>query len=181
MGKLFRREDSKKWQMIYQYRGRTVRRSTGTTDKRKALKILRQHEAVADRGVKIHDYSKTCFDDLIEYLLRDQKEKKNRTLPKVKRNLDYLKDFFGNMPVVDIGKKLIQDYKDERLKVGLAETSINRELATLRRGLMVLKELDMIPVVPRIQLFPEKNARQRYLTEDEYGAFLIALEDLGVQ
>ena len=179
MGKLFKREDSKKWQMIYQYRGTTVRRSTGTADKRKALKILHQHEAVADRGVKLHDYSKTCFNDLVKHLLRDQEEKENKTIAKVERNLEYLKTFFGNMPVIDINKKLIQNYKKKRLKDGLAKGSINRELATLRRGFYALREDDMIPAVPKVKLYAEKNARQRYLTKDEYNRFLTSLEDLG--
>jgi integrase len=49
----------------------------------------------------------------------------------------------------------------------------------LRRGFYALREDDMIPAVPKVKLYAEKNARQRYLTKDEYNRFLTSLEDLG--
>lgn len=178
MGTVYKRPDSKYYQFQFTPPGakKSVNGSTKETNKRKAEKVLRERETDASRGIKTHVYIKTCFEDLKRSVIRHYKEKGNKTLKKTKRNLKRLKEFFGNMRVIDIDENKILDFKEERLKSDITKTSVNRELATLRLGLRLLKRFDKIPTVPHVEMYPEKhNARQRYLTLEEYNRFVASL------
>jgi site-specific recombinase XerC len=178
MGSIYKRRGS----LFYQYQftppgaSKPIRGSTKETNKKKALEYLMELETDAGRGVKTYLYAKTGFDDLKRLVKRRYKEKGNKTMKKAERNLKRLEEFFGDMRVIDIDEDKILDFKEQRLKTGIRRTSLNRELATLRLGLRLLKRYDKIPTVPHVEMYSEKhNARQRYLTLEEYNRFVASL------
>lgn len=176
MGTVRLREGSPYYQYQYRYRGKLVRGSTKETNKRKALDVMKLKEADALQGVPLHRYERTTFDHLKEAVITDSEHKGNKNIKQTKKHLETLGTFF-DVPVMDIDAKMITRYKKKRLKDGLAGSSINREMAELRKGLNLLCEMDMIGKAPRVKLFPENNARQVFLTIQEYQGFITALSE----
>ena len=186
MGTIFERPDSKYyWYQFTPPNAKTpVKRSTGIVKgsnkrRKEAAKILGQVETDAHRGINTHVYMRTKWEDLKKAVIRDAKERGNRTVYKAEYNLKLLGEFFGNIPILDLvnDRSLIDDYKEHRLK-SVSTSTVNRELATLRRGLKLLKETNRIPVDPAVKQFPENNARQMYLTLQEYQRFVASLRKM---
>lgn len=176
---LYKRKSSSYWWCDYTFKGRQVRESTKTTNRRKALDYLKLKEAEALKGVPIHTYAKTTLEDLKDAVIIHYKDKERKTLPMMERTLRTLGNFF-DMRMMDISELDIQKYKAKRIKEGMAKSSIDRELAALKLGLNLLKRYDKIGSVPYIEMYNVgmKNAKQIYLTWDEYQKFLTALREL---
>jgi integrase len=70
--------------------------------------------------------------------------------------------------------------RQERGHVRPVEVStVNRDLATLRRMLTLAVEWGKLPAAPKIRLLPGENRRERALTEAEDAAYVEAATDLG--
>jgi len=182
MGSVYKRPDSKYYQVIYKFRGKYVRESTKCRIKKEAEKILKLREADAIKGIKIHTYQQTKWKDLEKAVIRHYKEKGNKTLSRTEYHLERLRENFEDFLIIDIDESLIQYYKEqrenhvsERTKKPISKTTINRELATLRLGLRLLKRYGKIPTVPHIEEYPEKNARQQYFTSPKYERLIKAV------
>lgn len=171
MGSVYKRPDSKYYQIIYKFRGKYVRESSKCRNKKEAEKILKLREADAIKGIKIHTYQQTKWKDLEKAVIRHYKEKGNKTINRTEYHLERLREHFEDFLIIDIDENEIQDYKEEREK-DVSKTTINRELAALRLGLRLLKRYGKIPTVPHIELYPEKNARQQYFTSSKYEKFI---------
>ena len=91
------------------------------------------------------------------------------------RSFAHLKAFFGDLPLVEIRKGKILEYRKKRGADGVEFTTINRELSFLRKLLNVAADQDepIIETVPRFKLPSESSrARTRTLDEDEYTTLL---------
>lgn len=173
---LFWRNDSRFIQCTYKSGGKWVNESTKETQETKAREYLDLRKADAVRGIPIHRYKRTDFNDLEKSVLRHYTENGRRTLPKTERNLKVLRQSFGDMRMVDIGANEIAEFRQKRLQDDLSNASVNRELATLRLGLRLLAEEDRIPKAPKVKMLPENNARQRFFTIQEIERFTQALQ-----
>lgn len=179
MGTVSKRKGSNYYQYQYRHRGKLVRGSTKTTNKRDAMNIMRLKEADSLKAIPVHTYERTTFEHLKEIVIKDGQEKGIKSLHKVKAYLNTLEQFF-DIPMMDVNAKLIARYKVERVKTGLMKSSINRELAELRKGLNLLDELDMILKAPKVKLFPEGEARQMFVTVQEYNRFINSLRTIAL-
>lgn len=126
---LYQREGSKTW-----YIG-TIRRSTGTTDKREAMK--RRDDIIADiRSGKWHKaqkYEKFSFADLAERFMNEHAPKKAKKTQKFyKDRFAYLMPFFSDYKLSEIDRDLVYRYQVKRRKEG-ATTTLNRELSVLSK------------------------------------------------
>jgi integrase len=178
MGTVYRRPGSKFYQYQFTPRGakEPVRGSTKATNKKEAEKFLARLEADADRGVRTDIYMRTTFEDFEKVVVTDAERKGNKTVYKTEYNVERLKEFFGNRPVIDLihSPGLIEDYKEHRLK-SVSRSTVNRELSTLRRGYRLLKQANLIATVPNMTFFREQNARQRFFTLPQFQRFVAAI------
>ncbi len=81
---------------------------------------------------------RTKFDELTEDLLRDYRIHDKRSIRRAKMTIEELKKFFRGCRAHDISTTLIDKYVDKRKAEGLANSSINRELAILKRAFSLL-------------------------------------------
>lgn len=93
--------------------------------------------------------------------------------------LKYLSPFFGSLLLPQITRAKVEEYKNLRREQHChygtppKESTVNRELATLRHMLTLARDEGLIETVPVIKLYDEKKfARERFITEEEHQAIL---------
>jgi integrase len=83
----------------------------------------------------------------------------------------------GDVRLIDISEMDIEAYKWWRLEKDIANASINRELAIIKRGFNILKAQKRINYAPRIRMLAEGNVRQGFFEKWELAALLKNLPD----
>jgi len=139
--------------------------STRGTSIRKAQELLRLRE-----GSKEHpSLKKVSFDELAEDFLRDYRNNEKRSIAKAERSVKSLSEYFGGWEALGIKPTNIEAYKENRLKEGYSNASVNKELAALKRAFNLGVEHDKINSVPKIKMLHEDNVREGFV---EYPGFL---------
>ncbi|MBF0556639.1 MAG: hypothetical protein HQK96_19145, partial [Nitrospirae bacterium] len=92
------------------------------------------------------------------------------------RNLTILKRFFSGRYLHEINPHLIEKFKMDRIKEGVAPATVNRQLATLKclfnKAIAWQKFSEANPKCP-VRLFKENNKRKRFLELDEVTKLLV--------
>jgi integrase len=150
------------WHIDTCIRGCRIRQSCETEDRNQALSLLRQRQAELDqRGPLALRTPKLTFDDLARDFIRDYEVNKKRSLGKAKKSVEYLTQFFGGYRAVNITTQDVRAYIETRQRAGLANGTINRELAALKRMLQLaarakLLSTDHIPDIPTLKEAPPR-------------------------
>ena len=165
-----------KWYIDYYYQGRRVREAVGT-NKSVAENALATRKADIARGkFKISDLqSNTSFAELAEEYIKYAKENKKSW----KRDVTSLKNLlpiFENRRLSDVTPRMIEKYKSERRKEGLAPATVNRELACMKHmyNLAILWEMTRKNPVAKVKFFKERNKRIEFLIPEEIERLIIA-------
>jgi integrase len=174
MGMIYKRGSV--WWIKYYRNGKPFRESTKSTKKRVAKNLLKRREGEIAQG-KIPGvlFEKVSFEDLAKGYIRDyrinQKKSRSRAIVSIK----HLKKHFGGLRVPEISSPMINAYIEKRLKEKVANATINRELAALKRMLNIgaKQTPPVVDRVPYIQMLKENNARQGFFEYDEF----LALRD----
>jgi len=156
------------WISYQDARGRQERESTGTDNLEDAKKIRAKRIVEVSEGQTPGKYfKKVSYDELADDLETEYRYKNRRS--DVRRwNLD---KFFSGMKATDITTPVIQKFIQERLEQNAAHSTINRDLAALRRMLRLgyqqtPKKIKEIPYIP---FFDEsENVREFFYTHEEY-------------
>jgi integrase len=88
-----------------------------------------------------------------------------------------LLDWFGRRRLDEIAADEIERYKQSRLEKGLSASTVNRDLACLRRVLLLAVRLDRIGTTPFVAhkvKFLQENRRERILSFEEERKYLAA-------
>ena len=140
-------------------------------------------EFVAGRNAPVPPECPTIGDVLDGY----QAERELRPVSKTLRYcVRLLKGVLGDLPADLLNKERVRHYITERRKRGvggavaerdkivkpLADSTIRRELLTLRAALMWAHRENWISVVPRFDVPSESEARDRWLSRDEAATLL---------
>jgi integrase len=183
---LYRRKDSPFWWVKLSHNGRTLQRSTGTAERRKAKeyhdKLKAELWEVERLGVKPgHTWD--------EAVLRWLDEKSHKaTLRNDKTNFRWLQPHLTGMRLSDIDRDLVDkltrlrqtEANGARGREGEAVTAatVNRMLLLLRSVLKIaVDEWDWIDKTPKVRLLKEPDRRIRFLTEDEAARLLRELPE----
>jgi hypothetical protein len=126
-----------------------MRRSVGASLLRPEVRKSRANDVPPRYGLG--------FEDLVEKVRQDR-EVRGRRCNDIDQRLKHLRPFFRRMRARRITTEAVERYVALRLSEGAAHATINRELAVLRRAL-VLARLSKIPLV---QSLPENNARRTF-------------------
>jgi integrase len=90
--------------------------------------------------------------------------------------LGTMKKFFAEANLSEVNSQAIERFKMMRRASGVRDSSINRDLALLRRMFTLAVEWGYASEMPKFKFFSEKdNFRQRVLTTDEQSRLLEAL------
>jgi len=106
------------------------------------------------------------FDDLSKDLVTDYTVNGRDTLKRVQWSIDCLKKSFQGMRATDITTDRIKAHIEKRMKEGLSNASINRELAVLKRmfSLAVQSTPPKVNLIPYIPMLKESNSRKGFLS-----------------
>ncbi len=163
---------SRVWWYRFQWQGRLIRNSSKVTNKRDAEQIEaaeRTRLAKGEVGIKEKPRCPTLsefapkFTAAIETLCAEKPATVGFYKEKLRRLLEDKK--LPGLRLDDIDEAVIDGYKQRRTrqksryKRALSVSSVNRELATLRRMLRLAHEWKMLDRVPRIHLL--RGERQR--------------------
>ncbi len=188
MRKNFRREKgtgclykrgSTYWVKYYR-NGKAYYESSHSDKKEVAKKLLQKREGeISNGGFPGVRLEKIRFDELAEDFLADYRINKKRTLNRATCCVGHLKEFFGGMKVMEITTSKIKEYVSNRMEEGLANASVNRELAALKRifHLAAQSTPPKIGQVPYIPMLKESNTRKGFFEYEEYLALKEALPD----
>ena len=171
-GSLFRQKTSRVWWVKYYRSGRYFRESTHTTDRAKAKKFLSKRLAeIATGTFNGLEVERVTIAELADGFLRDYKVNGRRSLDDVEARWRlHIQPFFGGLKAVNVTSDLLARYVDERQKAGAASSTINSELAALKR-MFRLGLASTPPKVYRVPAFPhlaEDNVRTGFLEDGQY-------------
>jgi integrase len=196
MGSVYRQHGRTNWTIKYYREGRPIIESTGTDDKRKASKILRERETDLDRGVPISAaIGKVRWEEAVKDLRIDYQNNDQSSWDDVERRIAlHLTPVFRGRRLATITPGDIRDYTNqrkndtyvpgrrvsrdgvvlakgnERHRRAYSNAQINRELTTLKRMFNLARELGKLAYVPYIPLLTENNVRKGFFGVEEFRA-----------
>jgi integrase len=176
------------WWYKFTWNGELIRESTKQTNKRVAEQMESAHKTSLAKGeVGIRDrVSVPTLKDFTERDFRPYIEARFQNKPKT---LEYyrtgLKNLNGYPPLADcildeISAERIAGFVVKRREAGLQVSTINRQLEVLRRMRKLAIEWGKVEkVLPKIEMLPGENHRDRVLSADEEARYLEAATAIG--
>jgi integrase len=178
MGRIYQRGTI--WWIQYYGQRQLFRESTRSELKSAASSLLKLREGeIAHGRLPAFKAEKTTFDDLAALYLQDYQINGRKTLGRAQELTDRLRESFGRFRASRITSEHIRLYITRRQSDGMANGTINRELAALKRMFRLASQQTPPLVIntPHIPHLQENNVRQGFFTEEEYKLLRAALPD----
>ena len=177
MGRIFKRGEV--WWVAYYHRGiehRESTKATGSKGETLATKLLKKRLGEIGRGRLIGPTEeKVTFEDMAADVERDYVINGKRSAGTLPRRLRPLRQHFALLRAVDISADRVRAYIVERQTDGVANATINRELATLKRMFTLAVQAGRLSTRPYIPMLEEHNARQGFLDHAGFQGLRAAL------
>ena len=162
------------WWIKYSKDGQVFRESSGSYDRREAENLLKKRlgDVVTGRFAGLKP-ERVKFAELAELVLEDYRENNRATTPDVERRLNlHLLPEFADIRAADFGTRHRNVYVAKRKTEGAENSSINRELAIVKRAFRLAAQQDppLVNRLPRIAMLAENNVRKGFLEHDRYVA-----------
>jgi integrase len=159
-----------RWWIKYFRDGKPFWESSGSTKQSDAQRLLDKRRAEIYAGTHIEGPARRILvSEFLEGLVRDYKinGKAEDWCESVVRV--HLKPFFGEMRAAKVRPDDAEKFIEQRQSEGASNSTINKEIALLRRSFNLAKRSGKLSVVP---LFPaklaEKNVRKGFFERDEF-------------
>jgi integrase len=171
-GSIYQRDGSQNWWIQYYWNGEAVRESAGTSNRSKALGILRQRTGkVNDADFVPPSQQRITVGELVKDLITWY-----RTIKLKERSADdaearwklHLEPFFGWTKASRVNVDLLRKYRAQRMSEPDAPTptTINRELQVIRKAFRLAATEKKVGAVPCFEMADEKqNVRMVFITE----------------
>ena len=161
------------WWASITYKGKRIRKSLETIDKKLALVIEAKIRTEIAEGKYLEKPigDSKAFPDMMEKFMREHAPKVSiNTQCSYSASKKHLSINFGDSKLSAITPKMISDYKVLRYSEAAKPATINRELAMLSKAFnLAVKDWEWIRDNPvsRVPKEKENNERDRWLSEDE--------------
>jgi len=169
---LFKRGQT--WWMRFTFKGRQIRESTETEDKKLAERIYHKVLGEIAEGKwfeKLPGEEKTFREMMEKYLV--EHSARNKALSSHIRDKSlkkHLVQHLGDLTLAEINPKLISEYKTKRIEQGASPRTVNYELALMGHAFnLAIKEWEWCKDNPVSKVSREKvnNFIERWLTDEE--------------
>lgn len=179
---------SRVWWYRFTWRGKAIRESTKQSNKRLAEQMEAAHKTSLAKGeVGIRD--RTPIPTLKDFAEKDFKpfiesrfQNKPKTLEYYSAGIKTLIDYspLAKCALDEITADKIAGFIAKRREAELAVATINRRLEVLRRILKLAVEWGKVDkILPRVEMLPGENHRDRVLTTEEEASYLTAAAAIG--
>ena len=161
------------WWMRFDYRGQTVRRTTGTTDRRMAESIFAKVRVKMAEGRyfdTLQEQDRTVAEMMARYLTERSAFKAPKSYERDQQALKHLLPIFGDKCLAEVTPKLLAAYKVQRRTEGAAPATTNKELQVVRHAFnLAEREWEWCRANPmrRVSMEPVYNQIDRWLTVEE--------------
>ena len=183
---VYKRKGSKYYWTRIKHHGRALSESTGTVNKVAAKKIEAQRRvelAMVDAGLPGRRRERT---PPLARFLRDEflPFVKSTTKPNTYRFYETQSEALENSPLAnkllnEITSGDIAEYAARRRASGVEVSTVNGDLATLRRAFRLAQEWNRVTILlPRVKMMPGANHREGILTVEQCDAYLLAAQPL---
>jgi integrase len=174
-GRIFHRAGTAHYWIGYYHHGREVRESSGSTDRKRAERLLKHRlaELGADRlGQKPFlgpAQRRVTFEELAHAYLQDYAVRGLRSRATAAGRVTHLQHAFAESRAVDITPTRLRAYQAARLDEQANPATINRELAALRRMFTLCVHSGVLSTIPRFPARLDENPpRQGFFEHAEY-------------
>src|SRR5215471_4224905 len=165
--------DGRSWYVDVVVRGERVRCSLKTKDRQLARTKARQLIAELERrGPIALQVDRATVAQALGVAQQDARNNGRKSVWKTEKNVERLRAVLGDVKLASLTGAHIIAYIDQRKAAGFANGSVNRELSTLRRGLLLAIENNLVSHIPRIRLLKEAPPRSGFIEEGQYAALL---------
>jgi integrase len=149
----------------YSFRGKRYRESTGSTKRRDAADLLKQRMGEQSAGKVIGPrQEKVMFEDLAQGILSDYKVNKRKSIRRVRLALDHLGRTFAGTPALAITTERVRRYIVDRQEEGASDSTIQKELAALKRAFNLAVQGRMLTTKPHIPSLQVENTRTGFFS-----------------
>jgi len=159
----------------YNLNGKQVRRSSKSKLKSVAIEMLRQAREQLGKGIEPGVSRKAKYEDIRAILVTDYVSSGKATLDEGdtliagrRGLLKPLDDYFGGMNVASITTDVIRDFSAKRMEGGVSGSTVNRNLAMLRRMLKLAEREGKVSNVPYFPMQKESEPRQGFVERLEF-------------
>jgi integrase len=169
-GSLYRQKGSGNWWIQYYRNGKPYRQSTGTTKRRQAEKLLQRKLAeIANHSFIEPKADRTRVKELAEDLLREYSINARKSMADVKTRWErHLAPVFADTRASNVSNDQISRYIEQRQTEGAANSTINREMAALKRMFTIGVRAKKVYIAPTFPHLEERNVRKGFVEESQY-------------
>ena len=171
VGDVYRRGEV--WYIRFTHAGRKYRESSGSTDRKIAVNLLRKRIAEVIEGRVVgHRADRVSFADLLALIEADYKAQGRKSLQTLQYRLKRLKSAFGTTRPVDITYRTLSAYVQKRTREGAAASTVRYELVALGRMFALAIQAGILNTRPAIPTVKVRNARQGFFEDDQLARVL---------
>jgi hypothetical protein len=167
-----RRRGQNAFELVYQVGGRRRYETFHCKNKTEAETELRKREGKALEGRLPVDNFRLTFDDLKADLLNEYQANERRSLKSLKSHLVHLTAYFGGWRAVDINTAAARAYAATRRRENAEPSTVNRELAKLKRMFSLAVQSERLQHRPYIPLLKENNVRHGFFEAEAFDVVL---------
>jgi integrase len=173
MGRTYRRGTT--FWIQYSHHGRNFRESSHSDREAVARKLLKKRLGEIGLGRFVGpDEEKITFEEMVSTILTDYQMNNRRSIRGIKLSIQHLRSWFGMDRALNISSDRVRKYVIVRQEEGAANSSINYELAVLKR--MFRLAIKNAPQ-PEIKLLEVRNARQGFVDPADFNRLHAALPE----
>jgi integrase len=116
---------------------------------------------------------------MLNEALRYYRRKGRKSLEHVERHAKRLREGFAGKRADEISTDNVNDYAEVRQDEGVANATINRELAFIRLAFNLARKAGKVKpeMMPYFEMLPENNRRTGFFEQEQYEAVLAQLPD----
>ncbi len=158
--------------------GRCMRKSTGSTDRREAVRFLRQQQVEISQGRRVApDAERVTFENLCDLLLDDYRVNGRKSLVRAEASIKRLQPFFRGDKALDITPDRMSAYIASRLRSGAKPATIQKERAALVRMFTLAVAAGRLAVRPTFPSIEVRNVRSGFFEDAELRTVLANLPE----
>jgi integrase len=170
------------WYVSFWADGRQIQKSSGSRKRQDAVRLRDQLLGKKVRGeLGAAPADKVTCGELLDDLLEHAKTNFKASTEKITRLVieASIRPFFGHRKAEGLTTATLKEYRRKRTAEGRSESTCNRELSILRMALNLGRKCtpSKVTQIPYFPIVAEANARQGFLTDEQYEKVRDALPD----